>query len=40
LAGDRILRAEKLAKPRDRVVQIAGTVRQSGLTNAMSIREL
>ncbi len=40
VAGDRILREEKLTRKGDRVVQIAGTVRQSGLTNAMSIREL
>jgi len=40
VAGDRILRDEKLTRKGDRVVQIAGTVRQSGLTNAMSIREL
>ncbi len=40
LAGDRHLRAEGLVKAGDRIVVIAGTVRQSGLTNSMSIREL
>jgi pyruvate kinase len=40
LAGDRILSREGLAKAGDRMVVIAGTVRQSGLTNSMSIREL
>jgi pyruvate kinase len=40
LDGDRILRQESLVKAGDRIVQIAGTVRQSGLTNTMSIREM
>lgn len=40
LSGDRILLAERLAKQGDRIVQIAGTVRLSGLTNTMTIREL
>ncbi|MEO6595239.1 MAG: pyruvate kinase [Planctomycetota bacterium] len=40
LDGDRILRRERLVKPGDRIVQIAGTVRQPGLTNTMSIREM
>ena len=40
LDGDRIMRAEGLVRPGDRVVQIAGTVRQAGLTNTMSIREM
>lgn len=40
LDGDRIMREEGLAKPGDRIVQIAGTVRQAGLTNAMSIRTI
>ena len=40
LDGDRIMRAEGLVKPGDRVVQIAGTVRQAGLTNTMSIRTM
>ena len=38
LDGDRIMREEGLVKEGDRVVQIAGTVRQAGLTNTMSIR--
>ncbi len=38
LDGDRIMREEGLVKAGDRVVQIAGTVRQAGLTNTMSIR--
>ncbi len=40
LDGDRIMRDEGLVKPGDRIVQIAGTVRQAGLTNAMSIRTI
>jgi len=40
LAGDRILREENRVKAGDRIVQIAGTVRQTGLTNTMSIREM
>ncbi len=40
LDGDRILRRENLVKPGDRIVQIAGTVRQTGLTNTMMIREM
>jgi pyruvate kinase len=40
LDGDRIMRRQALVKPGDRIVQIAGTVRQAGLTNSMSIREL
>lgn len=40
LDGDRIMRQQGLVKAGDRIVQIAGTVRQSGLTNSMSIREL
>jgi pyruvate kinase len=40
LHGDRIMRTQGLVKAGDRIVQIAGSVRQSGLTNSMSIREL
>ncbi|MBL8755794.1 MAG: pyruvate kinase [Planctomycetes bacterium] len=40
LSGDRLMREQGLVKPGDRIVQIAGTVRQSGLTNTMSIREM
>jgi pyruvate kinase len=40
LSGDRILRRSGLVGPGDRIVQIAGTVRLSGLTNTMSIRQL
>ncbi|MCR9244051.1 MAG: pyruvate kinase [bacterium] len=40
LNGDRILRKESWIKDGDRIVQIAGTVRQAGLTNTMSIREM
>ena len=40
LDGDRIMRRQGLVKAGDRIVQIAGTVRQTGLTNTMSIREL
>ncbi|MCK5945629.1 MAG: pyruvate kinase [Planctomycetes bacterium] len=38
--GDRIMREEGMVKPGDHVVQIAGTVRQAGLTNTMSIRSM
>jgi pyruvate kinase len=38
LDGDRIMREEGMVKAGDRLVQIAGTVRQAGLTNTMSIR--
>lgn len=37
-AGDRLLRKEGLIKTGDRIVQIAGTVRLTGLTNSMSVR--
>jgi pyruvate kinase len=40
LDGDRIMRSQGLVKAGDRIVQIAGSVRQSGLTNIMSIRQL
>jgi pyruvate kinase len=40
LAGDRLMRKQGLVKPGDRIVQIAGTVRQSGLTNTMTIRQM
>jgi pyruvate kinase len=40
LAGDKILRSEGWIKSGTRIVQIAGTVRQSGLTNSMVIREM
>lgn len=40
LNGDRILRERRMVKAGDRIVQIAGTVRQTGLTNTMSIREM
>src|SRR5688572_20561857 len=40
LDGDRIMRRQGLVKAGDRIVQIAGTVRQTGLTNTMSIREM
>lgn len=40
LDGDRILRKEHLVKSGDRIVQVAGTIRQSGLTNTMMIREM
>ncbi|MCA8966212.1 MAG: hypothetical protein KDC48_15120, partial [Planctomycetes bacterium] len=40
LSGDRIMREERLIKPGDRIVQVAGTIRQSGITNTMSIREM
>jgi pyruvate kinase len=39
LDGDRIMRQQGLVKSGDRIVQIAGTVRQTGLTNTMSIRQ-
>ena len=39
-AGDRLMRKEGLIKAGDRIVQIAGTVRQTGLTNSMSVREM
>lgn len=38
LDGDRIMKRQGLVKAGDRIVQIAGTVRQTGLTNTMSIR--
>jgi len=40
LAGDKVLRGEGWARRGDRIVQIAGTVRQAGLTNTMSIRQM
>jgi pyruvate kinase len=40
LNGDRIMRQEGRIKSGDRIVQIAGTIRQSGLTNTMSIRQV
>jgi pyruvate kinase len=40
LAGDRIMRKQGLAKAGDRIVQVAGTIREAGLTNTMTIREL
>jgi pyruvate kinase len=40
LYGDRVLRSGNLVKSGDRMVQIAGTVRQAGLTNTMSIRTM
>ncbi|MFN6145652.1 MAG: pyruvate kinase [Planctomycetota bacterium] len=40
LDGDRLMRNEGLVRPGDRIVQIAGTVRQTGLTNSMCIREV
>jgi pyruvate kinase len=39
-SGDRLMRKEGLIKAGDRIVQIAGTVRQTGLTNSMSVREM
>jgi len=39
LDGDRIMQRQGLVRPGDRIVQIAGTVRQTGLTNTMSIRQ-
>ncbi|MGE3173254.1 MAG: pyruvate kinase [Planctomycetota bacterium] len=38
LAGDRIMKDEGWSRAGDRVVQIAGTIRETGLTNTMSIR--
>ena len=40
LDGDRILRRANLVKPGDRIVQIAGTIREKGFTNTMMIREM
>lgn len=40
LAGDRILREQGWVKAGDRIVQVAGTIRESGLTNTMSIRPI
>ena len=40
LYGDRVLKSDHLVKSGDRIVQIAGTVRQAGLTNTMSIRTI
>tara|TARA_R110002072_G_scaffold46591_1_gene128824 strand:- start:73170 stop:74609 length:1440 start_codon:yes stop_codon:yes gene_type:complete len=40
LHGDRALRKGGLVKPGDRIVQIAGTLRQAGLTNTMTIRTM
>lgn len=40
LAGERIIQREGLARSGDRMVVIAGTIRQAGLTNSMSIRQL
>lgn len=40
LDGDRIMRSEGLIKKGDLIVQIAGTVRQAGLTNSMTIRTM
>ena len=40
LDGDRIMREEGMVKPGETIVQIAGTVRQAGLANSMSIRTL
>jgi len=40
LYGDRQLQSDNLVKSGDRIVQIAGTVRQAGLTNTMSIRTI
>jgi pyruvate kinase len=40
LYGDRVLQSDNLVKAGDRIVQIAGTVRQAGLTNTMSIRTI
>ena len=38
--GDRRMLEDGLARSGDRIVQIAGTVRQAGLTNTMSIRQI
>jgi len=40
VAGDKIMSQEGWVKKGDRLVQIAGTVRETGLTNTMTIREL
>jgi pyruvate kinase len=40
LDGDRIMREQGLVKPGDRIVQIAGQIRRSGLTNTMCIRDV
>ena len=40
LNGDRLMRKDGWVRDGDRIVQIAGTVRQAGLTNTMSIREM
>jgi pyruvate kinase len=40
LDGDRIMREQGLVKRGDRIVQIAGQIRETGLTNTMTIREL
>ena len=40
LAGDRIMRDQGLIKAGDRIVQIAGQIRRSGLTNTMCIRDM
>jgi pyruvate kinase len=40
LAGDQILKDEGWVAKGDRIVQIAGTVRETGLTNTMTIREI
>jgi pyruvate kinase len=39
-AGDALMRKVGLVKAGDRIVQIAGTSRQTGLSNAMSVREM
>ncbi len=40
LNGDRLMREQGLIKAGERIVQVAGSVRQSGLTNTMTIREM
>lgn len=40
LDGDRIMRTDGLVRSGDLIVQIAGTVRQAGLTNTMTIRTM
>lgn len=40
LDGDRIMREQGLVKAGDRIVQIAGQIRRSGLTNTMCIRDM
>ena len=40
LDGHRIMREQGLVKPGDRIVQIAGQIRRSGLTNTMCIRDV